>query len=322
MDERRYDMCGVVVGITSQLPEFIQEFDNDFKHFQKAKKKADIQITISLDEGVKSLPSDSVIIGKDWYGQIATLKGGLTNLSNTKRQLIDIQGEQGQINCFVDEFTYGLYFRLRSLIKQGFVALMEERGIFHIHGAAVSKSGVGVIINGGSNAGKTRAVLSLVGCGFNLVTDDLVLLSDNGLIPFKMRCDVDLGHLINFPQVHGLLMDESSVFGEDPNFWSVHLDGLFPGEKVEVSADKIVFLNRLNSKKSRFEEISSEAALKKLMGSYPEFSQNVLFTSRKKSGLEVAGFYSTLLEEMSAYNFYVGIDTKLFAKEFQKLFTV
>jgi hypothetical protein len=319
MEEKVYDICGVKVQVSSEIPEVIREFDRDLAHFARAEGKPDFKIAVKHESGLKSLPDESILTGKDWFGENATHEGRLYNIYHSKRQLIEVRGERGEVNCLVDEFTYDLFFRLRSYMKQAVVALLEEKGIYHIHGAALARKGRGVILNGGSNAGKTRAVLSLAGRGFSLVTDDLVLFRDGVLVPFHLRCDVDVGHLNAFPKIIELLKSSSSIFGENPVFWSVHLDGLFEKEGGAVSPAAIVFVNRWNSRKTKSEEITPERALSRLMESYPEFCQNVFFLSRKNSRLEVAGFYSSLLDDVRAYNFYVGSDTRLFAEEFEKI---
>jgi hypothetical protein len=107
----------------------------------------------------------------------------------------------------------------RAALEIALLVALRRHGLFHLHAAAVAPPlGPGVLVAGGSGAGKTTAAVALIESGFAWLGDDAQLLAqrgDNGLavLAFPRPFHIGPATLAAFPRL-GPLTTPSAGHGD------------------------------------------------------------------------------------------------------------
>lgn len=320
---RQYNVYGAEFLIESNFPKLVSELDKDFGLFPSSGLPASGFGFVKRAENIPGLiPENAIVEYTDNYNTVFSFKGKKF-IVNSKRSyliLIPAPGER-TFFCYARSYSHQLFCTVRSLVKYVIVSLLEDKNIYYIHGAAVSKKGKVAVILAKSGFGKTRSLLSLSGRGFKLLTDDVVLFRGKNLniLPFVIRGSIDKGHVKDFPKLKDIAEKRGNEFIRKWNFWFIYLTDLFEVDGGNPKPSFLVNLQRWNSTKTQFKDADKEKALANLMASYREFGSGVYFKSGK-SRADLFNFYSNLLEHVRIVNLYVGSDPGIFAEEFEKLF--
>jgi hypothetical protein len=122
------------------------------------------------------------------------IKQGLSYLFNTEtgEGVIKIRRESE-----LDPRSFVTPFRLMfSWIANGFGAEI-------IHGAAITRGGKSLLLSGGSGSGKSTLALLAMSAGFNLLSDDCILVHESDMFAVYSRVKVERnqGDLLGLPPV-------------------------------------------------------------------------------------------------------------------------
>lgn len=94
------------------------------------------------------------------------------------------------ISCYFSQKPFKIYIQYPagmagesvygSLFEPIFLSVLERLGLFHFHASCVTKNGAGAIFAGRQGSGKTTSALNMLQCGFKLIADDDIFLSEKG----------------------------------------------------------------------------------------------------------------------------------------------
>lgn len=155
----------------------------------------------------------------------------------------------------------------RAALEIALSLALREKGLFHLHAAAVeSASGLGVLVVGGSGAGKTTATIALIEAGYAFLGDDALLLTEGPVLcAFPRPFHLGPATLAAFPRL-GALAGGTSGHGDkrdlDPRL-------AFPGRrKATMSPPALVLHPRVEpDAKTRLAKIAPADALGNLIAS-------------------------------------------------------
>jgi len=320
---RHYNVYGAEFSIESDFPKLTEEFDKDFGRYPSQGVAVGGVAHVIKEKDVAGMIPECALLERANTAIKVFSSGERRFFLNTRlNQLVVIPSpKERTFFCYAGRYSNQLFCTVRNLVKYVVVSLLEDRGVYYIHGAAVSKNDAVAVITAKSGFGKTRSLLSLAGKGFKLVTDDVVFFREENfrILSFRIRGNVDGGHVEAFPELRSLVDEYGMKPAVSGNYWFLHLTDLLEAEGGNPFPSVLVRLLRWNSKNSQFRDASKDTMLADLMASYREFGSGVYFTSGKTRG-DVFSFYSRLLENVRVIDFRVGTDPVLFAEEFEKLF--
>jgi hypothetical protein len=103
----------------------------------------------------------------------------------------------------------------RAALEIALSLALREKGLFHLHAAAVTNAaGKGVLVVGGSGAGKTTATLALVESGWAFLGDDALLVTEGPLLcAFPRPFHIGPATLAAFPRL-GPLAGQTTGHGD------------------------------------------------------------------------------------------------------------
>lgn len=155
----------------------------------------------------------------------------------------------------------------RAALEIALSLALREKGLFHLHAAAVMRpAGEGVLVVGGSGAGKTTATIALLEAGYAFLGDDALLLAEGPeLCAFPRPFHLGPATLAAFPRL-GALAGGTSGHGDkrdlDPR-------RAFPERRrATMGPPALVLHPRVEQEeKTRLEQIAPAEALGNLLAS-------------------------------------------------------
>lgn len=163
--------------------------------------------------------------------------------------------------------------------------LLQGRGIFSLHAAAVDCHGQGVAFMGNNRFGKSTLALSFLQQGHSLITDDVLPIVEKGGVPFAQPVYPAMNlwpkTLAHFVKQNGNLTKEEIKISK--HRYSVETLKV-PFCKSEVPLGRIYFLNALSKEeidKVRVIPVPQATALLELLG-YTRASSMIELTKQKK----------------------------------------
>ncbi len=101
----------------------------------------------------------------------------------------------------------------RPLFTLPLLEVLKRRGIYGVHAAGVAHGDRGILLAGGTGAGKTTLALTLVQAGFDFLGDDMLFLSGDAggplVLAFPDELDVSDTTVSFFPGIEDLLWPET-----------------------------------------------------------------------------------------------------------------
>ncbi len=200
----------------------------------------------------------------------------------------------------------GLVHGLFVIVTLSLLTLLQRRGLFAIHGAALAtKDGRAVVIVGPSDSGKSTLSLNIAMAGWDYLSDDSILLWDNGsrieVRPFRRHFGVDPDAAGLFPQIKAA----ASQMLTDPDKWQLDTGLLFEGKLVE-SADPqvIIFPTVVDADTSEFVRIPQIDAITHLM------TQGTFIEAGRQIATRQMNLFAKLVSQCGNYRLKSGRDIK------------
>lgn len=134
--------------------------------------------------------AQSVSVSRDW--QQFEIAGGGTCRTDGKTSYIDIEGSTvaigapayAAVEIWIDGTPEIHSPALTRVVTYALSAALRQRRLFELHSAAVidpeSSEGLGLLIIGPSGSGKSTLTVQLATAGWSFLTDDVLLLSNEG----------------------------------------------------------------------------------------------------------------------------------------------
>ncbi|MDR4497680.1 MAG: hypothetical protein MRK02_07165 [Candidatus Scalindua sp.] len=173
-----------------------------------------------------------------------------------------------------------------NLFLIGLIHLLSPRGFYELHGAALLRDGLGVLLLGDSGSGKSTATLSLVNQGWHYISDDALLLKclENRVEVFSFRNKFYLAPELvhHYPEILPYL-EESKSGADTKRFLDV--ESMYPNQFCSQGIPKILlFTSIVPEPESRLVPVDPTSALVKLT----KQSASILFNRQTaKNHLEV-----------------------------------
>lgn len=181
--------------------------------------------------------------------------------------------------------------------------LLRENGLFPMHAAALQQGGEGVLIVADSDCGKSTMTYSLVRQGWDYLSDDAILIRDQGAnveaIPFRRMFGLDAEAGQFFPELN---RDWTQPFREEGK-WAVAVDTLFPSQAAERCVPRVlVFPEIVDRDMSEIVEISRVEALHELIW------QSDLSAVTPETSQRQMDVLKTLVDQTRHFRIYSGRD--------------
>ena len=255
------------------------------------------------------MPDPSEKSASNEYGIDVFERSDVTVLQHQQMQA-HISSTQSEAVFFLDEMAFGEGSNLTNylfvIVTLSVLTLLQRHGFFAIHGAALAtQDGSAVIIVGPSDSGKSTLSLNIAKAGWDYLSDDSILLYDNGdsveVRPFRRHFGVDPDAAELFPEIEQV----ASQMLTDPDKWRLDVESIFSGKLVEsASPEVIVFPHVANSEKTTTDRISQVDAITQLMtqGTFIEADREI--ASRQMS------LFAKLVKQCANYRLNSGLDIK------------
>jgi hypothetical protein len=206
----------------------------------------------------------------------------------------------------VDAWLSPRFFEKPAAVRRdawtfGLLKLLRRRGLFSLHAAALSRRDrFGVLLVGESGCGKSTLALALVPCGWDLLSDDAVLVRERSgsaeVLALRRDAFID-GHAE--PLYPHLRFGEERPDRAGGRRRRVERDG----PRVEAAVPRLlVFPRRTEERRSRLDPISRADAFARLMNQ----SGSQLFDRRDTAAQ--GAVYRRLLEQAASFELGSGTD--------------
>ena len=143
--------------------------------------------------------------------------------------------------------------------------LLRTKGFYRVHAGAVAMDGLGVLLPGAANNGKTTTLINLVRSGFKFISDDKPLLRKNGkgleILAFVDRVYATEATIRFFPELHFLL-------GQDHEFpkKSFLVDEVYPNSVIDKCEPRLLIFPEITpSDQSILTPVSKAESLRRLI---------------------------------------------------------
>jgi hypothetical protein len=194
------------------------------------------------------------------------------------------------------------------LFTVAFLESIKRLGHFPLHAACLERAGQGVLVAGGSGAGKTTLAVALARGGFGFLSDDLVFVVNQrvngngtgGLVVEGFADEVDLldDTVLMFPELYEYAGRPKRP-GREKH--AVRLEEVFGSDPVATCKPSVLILpSRTDTEQSVLEPVSRSEAMIELV-------PNVLLTDplTSQAHLDVLG---ALVAGVECYRMYTGHD--------------
>ena len=189
-----------------------------------------------------------------------------------------------------------------------FLNILKRLNLFHLHSAAVTKNGRGILFPGTPGSGKSTAALSLLRENFKIISDDEVFLTKRGTDVYGLGIDKDISiteETISFFPEYRFLKGLTRY--KKGNHFKRRLETkkLFPTLKSQKSKISLLIFPKISPKqKTRIEPLSRHQTLYKMLKQKPKEYKSLI---RDKVTLpKQFELYSALTESARGYNLYIG----------------
>jgi hypothetical protein len=209
----------------------------------------------------------------------------------------------------------------RSILKWFVIKNLEGKGLHFLHASAALRDDLSIFFVAPSGFGKTSALLSLLGRGYLMVADDLVLLDNETVQPFHMRSMIHYDMTQRFPSLLTVLDDPSASDVEGG--WHLDLEHLFPVVHEPYVPQKTILIHLYvwNSPKTEWKVITRNQMFAEMCNSYLIELANSFWFGWNKEQItkEVFNSYFDLCERAKCYEVYAGRDVDEFEQSVFRL---
>ena len=164
-------------------------------------------------------------------------------------------------HCFLAP-DFGSYspFEQREFFLLGLLMLLRPLGRYGLHACGLGRHGAGLLLVGASGSGKTTTSLSLVQQGWQYLSDDAVLLTEQAddtvqVAAFRQGFSCTPETLAHFPELGG-----SAEFGDPDGKRVVYLDGSF----APTCTPSLIVFPQLSGEKTQLRPLTASQSLIRL----------------------------------------------------------
>jgi hypothetical protein len=142
--------------------------------------QADLSMTLGRANGAQVIPDGAEVLGEHERGVVVLQTKNRVFLWY-ESTIVELRPERGTAAFYFETLDgtipRGLLF---DLIVLSLLILLRPRGHYLLHAACVLHDGAGYLISASSNSGKSSLALSLVREGWPYLSDDMLLLHEEG----------------------------------------------------------------------------------------------------------------------------------------------
>jgi hypothetical protein len=244
-------------------------------------------------------------------------KSNLSFLQKEKSQILRFDFELNELSGYFRNLREHATF-LRFLLKWLLIRTLEKKGIAFVHGSGVKRDEASLFFVGPQGSGKTHTLISFLLDGYQLITDDTILLKNERVLPFHLRSMIHEDMIMKFPILRKGL-NKTSTFIPDQG-WLIDLGSIFPVQKTKVYPSKLFYVNVWNSNETKVESIPKKEMLNRLLSIYKAELDNTIWFNKDKdiAMRRIFPNYGELVEKADCFRVYAGSDALLLQKTIQE----
>jgi hypothetical protein len=311
---RHFDVCvhDACLRFETNAESFYAEIMKEFGNYGIETCKTEGRIRVfegeKFDFGVpEGAVRDSIV----FPSTAMYIHGGRIFLVEEGKYLITIDPAVWTVEAHVRSWS-PVFEKMRFIAKRLLIRLLEERGVVSIHGAAVCDDEGSMLFTGVSGSGKTTSLLTMLEKGYRMVTDDVILVKGEVILPFHLRSMIHSDMLRRF---HSLSPETAgnSTWVPEANGWWLNLGDLYPFQR-DPTAPKAVFCTHVwNSNESSLSEVEPSKMLLNLIRNYT-MESGPIFHPTSEQLKTIFSVYSKILEDKPCFNLYIGRDLEKLSK--------
>lgn len=278
-NKKTFDVYGVSLRVTSTLEDFINFVSRNYCSFDTVEtNQLDIQVNYSQQAGKYAAEQkssfrffgegiyigDKKIYWENKYGfrvLLAINEAGDFEIHSFHHDLIGKADQEERLKDFQRSMRWAIHFPV-------FVRLQYQQNLSLIHASAAAKDGKAIVFCGLNKVGKsTLAVYLATECGYDLVTDNFLLVGENSVYGFP--------EVIRLSPKAAKKFDLDSIWDELV-YGKYHIEPETIGTELKASPAAFVFVSQ--GSEVQIQEIDSSSSWKTmqylhtLLGEFPEHS--------------------------------------------------
>lgn len=254
---------------------------------------------------VDRVPEFAVRVSTVFPGSSVFAHSGSLYIHEPGNCLICVRTAPLEVEAWVSP-EYDAFEKLRYLAKHLVVKSLEAKGLFWIHGSAVSPNDGGALIfTGVSGSGKTTCLLAMLEIGYRMVSDDVVLVRGDSVLPFYLRSMIHAKTVERFPTLRAPFKG-SRYDPRSDGSW-INLGDHYPVEKDAIKPAAIFNTFVWKSGRSVCRPSNPEKTVQKLVRNFILESGSIFEPS---SALAKKAFeaFSRLAESVPCFDLYIGTE--------------
>lgn len=298
----KYNIFGNLIHIQSsnkKLLKIIRRYWNKF-YYEGAFSKPKIIFYLARYDAINSIEKRQIFYNDNFILILDSRKSVTCNLYKFPWQVYIQYSDENDIEH--------LYF---YVFESVFINILNRLDLIHLHSAAVTKHGSGIIIPGDIASGKTTVTVSLLRMGFKVLSDDEIFLKRIGsniyALPYDENIFITDKHISFFPELEFLKKTNYIKKGhilkrQLRQRYIRKLYGQSISKKSRVRL--IIFPKIVSSQKTKIEPISESRVIIKMLSQKPKSR----FIIDPLVILKQFALYSLLAQSAKAYDLCIGKD--------------
>jgi hypothetical protein len=217
---------------------------------------------------------------------------------------VDLVRKSGCVSIH-DSFWDKKFYSKASLLIMLLIMLFWQYNVHELHGAALVKNGKGLLIIGPSGSGKSTIAMSLIKSGWSYLTDDMILLYENGTyvkaLPLRRYFKIDQEVVKKYPELSQIAKTPLSVL-ENKAFLNLH--EVYNHQVSNNCIPKIIIFPKIsNESQSYLKPMKKSEAFVNLLTNncYGMFLENKIIKERTNT-------MNALLSQADSYRLSTGLD--------------
>lgn len=188
---------------------------------------------------------------------ILSFEGGFYLEAGASQILLNVASGNARVYLAADFWEESIYNK-RELFLLALLMLIRPRGLYGLHACGLKKASMGLLIVGSSGSGKTTTTLSLIRSGWQFLSDDAVLLTEQAsgveVLAFRKGFSV-------MPDVAEGMPDTVFEFDDPEGKKVVNLAADFGGGFVSACTPNMIVFPKIRGGVTQLKLIDSVTAL-------------------------------------------------------------
>ena len=195
--------------------------------------------------------------------------------------------------------------KLTTLIVLCLFIMLRPRGLYPLHGGALSQDGQGVLLVADSGHGKSTLSFGLVRAGWQYLSDDSIFLRHSSgnieALAFRKNFGLLPEAQLQFPEIASVWRNQFTQ--EDKQ--CIPMDDIYPSQAVDHCYPRIILFPEIeDSPSSRLVEVDATQTLFELIG------QSALVTLEPQRATDHIELLKSLLHQCQTYRLFAGHDLR------------